>query len=263
MKTATPRPGEVPWPDSPTSVQLVGRFARGLVPFGFPEVGWELADPRIVGPPSTTREMVALPSMSYNAHMQAIHMSTGSVEEMVEHRRRTGAGRLDECWEGVWHLTDPNRRHQHVAGLIYAVHLEALGKSGRGEVLISVNVTDREADWRKNHRCPDGAIILSDNTGRWVGENETAFLGGPDLVVEVLSKDDDTYTKFDFYKALKVREILVVDPETRRLELWRLEEGEYEEMAQPVKSDVTGLLYTKESGDLTVKDPTTGKAWKV
>ncbi len=160
-------------------------------------------------------------------------------------------------------MTDRNRRHQHVAGLIYAVHLEALGKPGRGEVLISVNVTDQELDWRNNHRCPDGAIILHGNPGRWVGEGDTAFLGGPDLVLEVLSKDDDAYAKFDFYKALKVREILVVHPERRRPELWRLTEGEYEESKEPITSVVTGLVYAQEGTSLTVKDPSTGKIWKV
>lgn len=185
-------------------------------------------------------------------------MSQDSMEALVEHRRRIGIGNLDECWEGVWHLTDPTGKHQRVAARIYAIHAEVLEGSGRGSVWPSVNVTDREIDWKHNHRCPDGAIILSGNPGHWLDEEQTAFVGGPDQVLEVLSRDDDTYRKLPFYAALGVREALIVDPNAGRLELWRLEAGAFNQVAPPLKSEVTGLVYARGTAGLEITDPGTG-----
>ncbi|MBI4602105.1 MAG: Uma2 family endonuclease [Planctomycetes bacterium] len=195
--------------------------------------------------------------------MPAVHMSRSSIEDLVEERRRWGAGSLDECWEGVWHVTDPSGPHQRLAAMLWNIHWEVVGKAGKGEATISINVTDREHDWKQNHRCPDGAVILQGNPGRWIGAKRVAFLGGPDLVVEVLSEDDPTYQKLDFYRSLGVREVLVVDPDTSRPELWRLREGEYREVPPPAASEVTGLVYAQGAGCLEVREPSTGRSWKI
>src|SRR5437867_2361212 len=125
--------------------------------------------------------------------MKVVLMSPGSLNSLVEYRRATGAGRLDECWEGVWHVTDPTARHQQIAGRLYRIHAEVVEDSGRGTCWISINVTAREEVWMENHRCPDGAVSLSGNPGRWVTEKQAAFLGGPELVAEILSEEDDSY----------------------------------------------------------------------
>lgn len=190
-------------------------------------------------------------------------MSRDSVESIVAERRARGVGRLDECWEGVWHLTDPTGPHQDMAGRIYAIHAEVLGHTRTKCVWISINVTDREDEWMENHRCPDGAVILPGNPGRWIGKKHVAFLGGPDLIVEVLSEDDDTYLKLPFYEALRVREVLIVDPETGRPELWRLEAGGFAKVVDPQLSVVTDLVYSEVSAGLVVTDPKSGRAWRV
>ena len=64
--------------------------------------------------------------------MLAIHAPQSVVESLVEERRRTGAGRLDECWEGVWHLTDPTLRHQQLAFRICRILAAVIEDSGRG-----------------------------------------------------------------------------------------------------------------------------------
>src|SRR5262245_8410654 len=117
--------------------------------------------------------------------MRVVHMSPESVEQLVAQRRRAGAGLLDECWDGMWHLTDPSARHQQLAFRLCRMFAEVIEDSGKGSAWISINVTDRELNWIHNHRCPDGAVILRANPGRWIGTNQVAFLGGPDLVVEV------------------------------------------------------------------------------
>src|SRR6266511_1915080 len=119
--------------------------------------------------------------------MTIVYMSRESLESLVERRRATGAGRRDECCDGVWHLPDPTARHQDIAGLIDGIHAGVVSDRGRGSVWISINLTDREQRWKENQRCPDGAVILPGNPGRWVGDKQAAFLGGPDLVLETLS----------------------------------------------------------------------------
>jgi Uma2 family endonuclease len=195
--------------------------------------------------------------------MPAIPSSADSLLKLVEHRRRTGAGRLDECWEGVWHLTDPTGPHQRLAFDISRIHAEAVEDKGLGTAWISINVTDREEGWIQNHRCPDGAVILNGNPGRWVGENQAAFLGGPDLILEVRSPDDDTYLKLPFYAERRVHEVLVVDQESGRPELWRLEDGEFRRQAEPLRSNVTGLEYRLGPEGLEIQDPASGRMWKI
>jgi Uma2 family endonuclease len=188
-------------------------------------------------------------------------MTTDSVQSLVEHRRQTGAGRLDECWDGVWHLTDPSATHQRLAGQIYRIHAEAVEDAGRGSVWISINVTDRAVGWLDNHRCPDGAVILAGNRGHWIGERQAAYLGGPDLVVEILSPGDETPQKLPFYAALGVREVLIIDPETRRPQLLRLVSGAFHAVWNTLRSEVTGLEYAATGAGLEIRQPATGRTW--
>jgi len=194
--------------------------------------------------------------------MSVVHLPAASLESLVAHRRRTGTGRLDECWEGVWHLTDPTARHQQIAGRLYRIHSELIEDAGRGTSWISINVTDREENWIENHRCPDGAVILNENAGRWLDPGRAAFLGGPDLVLEVSSQDEEPYAKFPFYGRVGVREVLIVDQVSGRPELWRWGGEDYREAA-PGKSFVTGLEYALEAGCLEVRDASSGRTWRI
>ena len=195
--------------------------------------------------------------------MKVVHMESDSLEALIEHRRRLGIGQLDECWKGVWHLVDPTGRHQWICGKIYSIHDEVVGNPGSGTAWISINVTDREIDWTHNHRCPDGAVILKSNPGRWIGDDQVAFLGGPDLILEVDGDDGETHRKFAFYGPLGVKEVLIVHQKTRTPELWRLKGARYKTIEGVQKSEVTGLEYSKGPGGLEVRDPATGRGWVV
>jgi Uma2 family endonuclease len=195
--------------------------------------------------------------------MKMVMASKRSLEAIVETRRRSGSGRLDECWEGVWHLTDPSAPHQRVAGRVYRIFSEVVEDSGQGTAWISINVTDRAENWLENHRCPDGAVILKRNPGVWVGESRAAFLGGPDLIIEVLSEDDEVYDKFPFYASLGVKEILIIDPGTCHPELWRLKDRAFEKVAAPLRSAVAGLEFEALPEGLQVTHPATGRRWSI
>jgi hypothetical protein len=45
--------------------------------------------------------------------------------------------------------------------------------------------------------------------------------GAAELVVEILSDNDESYAKLDWYAALGVREMLILDPATLAVELYR------------------------------------------
>jgi Uma2 family endonuclease len=46
--------------------------------------------------------------------------------------------------------------------------------------------------------------------------------GGPDAVIEIRSPEDETYDKFPFYAAVATREVVVIDRDTKRPEIFRL-----------------------------------------
>ena len=162
----------------------------------------------------------------------------------------------------MWHLTDPSARHQQIAFRLCRIFAEVVEDAGRGGAWISINITDREERWIDNHRCPDGAVILNGNRGRWIGANRVAFLGGPDLVVEV-SGDANDHDKFPFYGSVGVREVLLIEQASARPELWRWDGTRYRRGEEPVRSEVTGLEFARDASGLVVTDPATGRRWVV
>ena len=196
--------------------------------------------------------------------MKTVVMPAERVDALVEERRRLGIGQLDECWEGVWHLTDPTGRHQQLAARLWRIISEVTEDIGRGTAWISINVTDREEGWIENHRCPDGAVILPENPGHWIDEKKTAFVGGPDLVVEVMSTGDATHEKLPFYASLGVQEVFIVEQDTGRPTIWRGGELFTEGPGVLLRSEVAGLEFSGgPEGTLLVRHPASGKAWTI
>jgi len=135
--------------------------------------------------------------------------------------------------------------------------------AGKWMVRIHINVTDREENWKHNHRCPDGIVVLKGNTGRWIGKKRVAFLGGPDFVLEMESEEEDARLKLPFYRLLGVREVLIIDQANGTPELWRLEGGDYHGVEGVLRSVVTGLEYSGSQKGLEIHDPTRGRVWVI
>jgi Uma2 family endonuclease len=51
--------------------------------------------------------------------------------------------------------------------------------------------------------------------------------GGPDAVIEIRSPDDETYDKLPFFARLGVGEVIVVDRDTKKPEIYRLAGSQY------------------------------------
>lgn len=84
-----------------------------------------------------------------------------------------------------------------------------------------VAIRDPSKGW-KNYRKPD--LIVS----RPANESDAAVDGPAELVVEVLSPNDESRDKFPFYASRGVREIWLIHPKTRELEVFTLVGGGYE-----------------------------------
>jgi len=144
------------------------------------------------------------------------------VTELIERRRRLGQDRLDEVWEGVYHVApDPAVEHGMVA-----IELAAMLRQLARERGLVMTLTFNLGDGKEDFRVPDFGFHAGTPTGVWV---RTAVIVG-----EILSRDDETWQKFDFYARRGVEEVLVVDPPARRVRVFLLQGQGYDEaLASP------------------------------
>ncbi|HEX3999210.1 MAG TPA: Uma2 family endonuclease [Pirellulales bacterium] len=185
--------------------------------------------------------------------MATLVTDPGLERQIRAQRAEWGGDRYDEVWEGTYLMNpSPNLEHAEIqAGLSTAFRL-VLGLLHPAKVYPGINVSDRADDWTKNYRCPDVVVIFPTNPGRDCG---AYFLGGPDLLVEILGPYDPSREKIAFYERIGVRELLIVDRDPWRLELHRLRNGKLQlvgraelEAADVLASDVLPVSLRLVSG---------------
>jgi len=151
--------------------------------------------------------------------------STPEAQAVIESRRRTGADRFDEVWEGVYHVNSaPRTTHQFlVFELASAFHpLER----ARGLVAFDgINIGTAD-----NFRIPD-VVILREFA-------DAVYVASAALVVEILSPGDDTWAKMPYYADRGVEEAAVLDPGKRTLQWFRNDAGTW---ADTDRSDLLGV----------------------
>jgi Uma2 family endonuclease len=115
-----------------------------------------------------------------------------------------------------------------------------------------INLTDRDVHWMSNYREPDLAVYLATNPAKNRGSH---WVGGPDLAVEIVSPGEDPRAKLDFYAKVQTRELLIVDRDPWKLELYRLETGKLVSVGKSVEasggillSDVLPLSFELQEG---------------
>lgn len=146
-------------------------------------------------------------------------LNTGELQRMIRRRRRLGIDHKDEVWDGVHVIMpDPTVLHQQIVTRLTAILLTVVADASRGQALAGTNVSDRLRGWKKNFRVPDVVVVLREGRAINCG---THWMGGPDFLVEVQSPGDETEAKVPFYAGIGVRELLVVDRDTRHLRLLR------------------------------------------
>jgi Uma2 family endonuclease len=141
-------------------------------------------------------------------------------ERLRAERAAWGADHHDEVWEGVYMMTPlPNNEHQLLVGRLTRVLDEIVTDGALGQVLPGANVSDRVDDWKHNYRVPDVVVFLNDTQAV---NHDTFWHGGPDFAIEIVSHQDKSREKLEFYGRVGTRELLLIDRDPWRLELYRL-----------------------------------------
>ncbi|PZS08136.1 MAG: hypothetical protein DLM64_13200 [Solirubrobacterales bacterium] len=144
---------------------------------------------------------------------------------LLERRRRSGLDRLDEVWEGVYHMAPaPSYGHARIAQQLAVLLDSPAHVAGLEPAMGEFNLGESEYDFR----VPDGGLHRPGAAGVWLS---TAA-----LVVEIISPGEQTWKKLPFYARHNVDEVLIVDPVERTVSWLALRDGEY----RPVKR--SGLI---------------------
>lgn len=146
---------------------------------------------------------------------------------MLNERRKLGLDGRDEVWNGVLHMVPPpGGPHQRLGAEL----LQVLAPLGKRHGLVASYETGlfRTAD---DYRVPDQLYCRPEHESERGAE-------GAELVVEIRSEGDETYDKIGFYAGLGVREMLIVHPQGRWVELLRSVGGRL----LPVSTDAEGAV---------------------
>jgi len=144
---------------------------------------------------------------------------------LIERRRSLGLDGYDEVWNGVYVMA-PFAHSSH--GLIKSRLVYALEPRARRAGLLSGDSFNLGEP--SDFRVPDA--------GYHRGVPGTLYVPTAALVLEVLSPDDETFAKFDFYAEHDVEELIVADPETQSIRCWQLTDGSYVEQPASALLDV-------------------------
>jgi Uma2 family endonuclease len=130
------------------------------------------------------------------------------VEALIESRRRSGAHRHDEVWDGDLHInTAPRKRHQLLEPELAAL-LRALARARGLSVTTGINIGVAH-----DFRIPDLTLVSDRSDELWVPTAE--------LVVEILAPHDESRAKLPFYAAHGVQEAVIVDQVAHTIEWFR------------------------------------------
>lgn len=132
-------------------------------------------------------------------------------ESLLEERRLTGMDAFDELWDGELHMAPTaSSAHGRLGRDLFLV-LEPEARRRGLESFFDGTGLYRTAH---DYRVPDQQYVRPETvTDRGTGE-------GADLIVELRSPGDESFAKLDWYAALQVREMLVVDVATREVHLF-------------------------------------------
>ncbi|WP_370326551.1 Uma2 family endonuclease [Euzebya sp.] len=131
------------------------------------------------------------------------------LQRWLDERRARGQDLHDEVWEGVYHVAPaPHPAHGYLDDELAAVlrpYAKAAGLTGSGP--LNIGSPD-------DYRVPDRAYLR--------GLPDETFVPTAAVVVEIVSPNDETWAKLDFYHRHDVDELLITDPRDRTVRwfLW-------------------------------------------
>ncbi len=175
--------------------------------------------------------------------------------EIVALRKRTGADRWDEMWEGILHMGPaPNLEHQGFRAALGDYLRHRWARPMRGTVYEEVNVAT-VGGWPDDYRIPDLALVTPRSAAAPRGEY---LEGAPDVVIEIESPGDESREKLGFYAALGVPEVWIIHRDKKTPEVHVLTRGRYRKKSAGrdgwIASAVTGLeLRPGKAGKLAIR----------
>lgn len=164
---------------------------------------------------------------------------------LLEERKRRGLDRRDEVWDGELHMVPPaGMTHQRLSTrLLLALH--PIARRRGFEVVAEAGVRDPMRGW-DDFRVPDVVVVDPAYT------SDAAVEGRAELVIEVLSPNDESRHKFGFYARREVQEVWIVEAKTLAIEVYMLCDDHYERV-----TPVNGVIRAPSLGiDLFVGDGT-------
>jgi Uma2 family endonuclease len=161
-------------------------------------------------------------------------------ESLLAERRRLGADRWDEMWDGVLHMVpSPSGWHQSLGSELHLVLAPVAKTRGLRALYETAVHTPGRID--RDYRQPDLVFFKPE------AFHDRGVVGAPELVVEILSPDDESYDKLPWYAALGTREVLIVDPITRAVDLFVLRDGKLVR-AETARSEVLDATFARIDG---------------
>lgn len=135
------------------------------------------------------------------------------LQALIERRRALGLDGHDEVWDGEYHVA-PAASSRH--GVVQAAILALLRDHAADPRLV---VGPFNLGAAEDYRVPDGGVLRDGESGLYV---RTAA-----LVLEVISRDDESYAKLGHYAQHGVTELVYIDPEQQDVQLRRLTNDSY------------------------------------
>jgi Uma2 family endonuclease len=191
--------------------------------------------------------------MASSATLTGMHVVMVAPDpDWLEERRRWGQDRFDEVWDGVLHVVPfPSIEHQRSEAKLERALVPIATERGL-EVFHNVGLHDPTAG-DTNYRGPDIAVV----DPRYLSKR--GIEGRAELVVEILSPNDESREKLSFYAKCQVQEVWLLHPITRAVEVFILRGGTY----LPVATNEAGEILAPRLGlELRVVDgPKLRIAW--
>ncbi len=129
-------------------------------------------------------------------------------DRLIAGRRESGADRFDEVWDGVRVIPPTmNDEHQRLVGRLVSLLVLTIDEPGRETCAL---------DRRQRPRGGLEAQLPRPRYRRAIARGGRAsscthWVGGPDLVIEILSPGDRARDKLEFYARIGTREVLIID----------------------------------------------------
>jgi Uma2 family endonuclease len=174
--------------------------------------------------------------------MKALILDPWEVDRQIAERRKRGADRWDEVWNGVLHMPpSPTVHHQEFEFDLHSWLRTQWAKPRGCRIHHQVNLATPGGWPDRNYRIPDLVLLTPD---RFHIDHNTHMDGAPLVVVEIHSAGDEAYEKLPFYAELGVPEVWIVHRDTKRPELFVLRGEQY----MPLAAAADGWLRSEATG---------------